>query len=112
MKTVNIMVDLSHLDGPYGSQDYMRPLPVQLTDDEFEQLRNAQHDWRQSESSVDTEDFPVTDDEYYLKLYVPDVFMKIRKELEIQAANLWGEEILSQLKAIDIYVPEIMGGII
>ena len=90
----------------------MRPLPVQLTDDEFEQLRNAQHDWRQSESSVDTEDFPVTDDEYYLKLYVPDVLMKIRKELEIQAANLWGEEILSQLKAIDIYVPEIMGGII
>lgn len=107
--TVNFIIDPSNLEGKYGSQDYIRPLPVLLTFDELEKLRKAQSDWKQFKSSVDSEDFPVTDDEYYLKLYAPDVLRKVRKELEIRAADLWGKNILPQLKAIDIYIPEIIG---
>ena len=79
------------------------PIDVELTEEEVSALIKARNVWIESEEFKNN---IVDDEEYYLRRYIPPIHQKVRKALEQQAPYIWGEEIMSELCNVDIYLPD------
>lgn len=93
------MVHLSsYLEDGYGD------FPVELTDEEFEELVQAYIKWSQPE--IQETRHPDADDEHVMFLFCPKIRDKVRNALEKFALKEWNAQIVSELDQADFYIPD------
>ena len=102
-----ISISTSHLSYEVDSMYYdMQSIKVELSDDEVVKLLRARKAWSISEEYKNDRGTTITDEEYYLKKYVPNIHSKVRKALEEQAPSIWGDIIIPELFNVDIFLGE------
>ena len=97
-------VDLIHLETYY--EDWYEEFPVSLTNEEFEELCNAQKKWMQTDEWKNRH--CDADEEYFKKKYCPDIYPKVKTSLKNFAISKYGEGIIKELFNADIYIPEVV----
>ncbi len=103
-KTYMFHYDLSYL--PSGPEDWYGDFPVELTDEEFEELVQAYIKWNQPE--IQEKEHPDADDEHVMFLFCPLIRDKVRIALEKFALKKWNAQIVSELGQADFYIPDII----
>ena len=97
-------IDTSHLSYEIFSMYYdWQTIEVELSDDEVVRLLRARKAWFTGEE-IKEKGNTVTDEEYFMKKYVPDIHSKVRKALEEQAPSIWGDKIIPELFNVDIFL--------
>ena len=81
-------------------------IEVELSDDEVVRLLRARKAWYTSDEYKKDRGTTITDEEYFMKKYVPDIHSKVRKALEEQAPSIWGDIIIPELFNVDIFITD------
>ena len=101
-KTYMFHYDLIHL--PSYMEDSYGDFPVELTEEEFEELVQAHIKWSQPE--IQETIHPDADDEHVMFLFCPQIRDKVRIALEKFALKEWDAKIVSELDQADFYIPD------
>lgn len=107
-KKYKFQIDTFHLSSKfYKMYEGWVPIEVDLTEEEFEQLKNGLVEWRRSEEWAKC-DQAYFDDEYWINKKFPEIRKRVRTALEQQAPSIWGKKILPELYDVDIHCPEVI----
>ena len=98
-------ISTTHLSYEIDSMyDDWQTIDVELSDDEVVKLLRARKAWYTSKEYKKDRGSTITDEEYFMKKYVPDIHSKVRKAIEEQAPSIWGNKIIPELFNIDIFI--------
>ena len=99
-------ISTTHLSYEIDSMyDDWQTIDVELSDDEVVKLLRARKAWYTSKEFMEMGD-TVTDEDYFMMKYVPDIHSKVRKALEEQAPSIWGDIIIPELFNVDIFITD------
>lgn len=101
-KTYMFHYDLFFL--PSDPDDWYGDYPVELTDDEFEELVQAIKIWTQPEIRNSVSD--LDGDDPFMYRYCPRILEKADKALKDYALKNWSEQIISELDQANIDAPD------
>lgn len=104
-------ISTTHLSYEIDSMyDDWQTIDVELSDDEVVKLLRARKAWYTSKEFMEMGD-TVTDEDYFMMKYVPDIHSKVRKALEEQAPSIWGDIIIPELFNVDIFITDELDSI-